>query len=254
MYTLVAAGLLAISPVAVQAEQVAESGLPEALHGEWTTAPEFCHASPPVAALWQVSEYGLINQEGAVGILKLTRISDHPATYDALVQISGGGAQSRAIMRLTTDPLRLAMDLADLEGQNELPSRLWRCAGPIPTPFLGEWARDRKDCGLAYASARLTPSGFTFPEMAERTLLVEPVGGKKREVLMEVTMSIAGSTFDERRVLRLSRDGKTLTLISLGQLERASADPDWKPDPNGRFRTLGDPEKVETWLRCPTAR
>ena len=157
-------------------------------------------------------------------------------------------------MRLTTDPRRLAMDLTDLEGENELPRRLWQCADPIPAPFLGEWAPDRKDCRLPYASAWVTPGGFVLPELAERTLLVEPVAGNRREILMEATMSIAGSTFDERRILRLSRDRKTLTVISLGQLERASGDPDWKPDPDARFRTVDDPENVDILVRCPHLR
>jgi len=247
-------GFLALSLAAAQAEHRREPGLPEAFRGEWTTAPELCHANPRASALWQISEYGMVTEEGGVDILSLTWVAESPLTYDALVEISGGGGQSRAIMRLTTDPRRLAMDLADLEGDNELPSRLWRCADPIPERFLGEWARDVKDCGLPYESAWVTPRGFIHPEIAERTLRVEPVAGSKREISMEATTSVADITFDERRVLRLSRDGRTLTVISLGQIERASADPDWKPDPFARFRTVGDPEDVEVLLRCPATR
>lgn len=195
----------------------------------------------------------MVTEEGGVKILSLTWVAETPVTYDALVEISGGGGQSRAIMRLTTDPRRLAMDLADLEGDNELPNRLWRCADPIPAAFLGEWAADEKDCGLPYASAWVTPRGFIHPEIAERALRVEPVAGTEREIVMDATMSISGSTFDERRVLRLSRDNKTLTVLSLGQIERASGDSDWKPDPYAAFRTSGNPENVEVLRRCPAA-
>ncbi|ASJ91955.1 hypothetical protein [Porphyrobacter sp. CACIAM 03H1] len=195
----------------------------------------------------------MVTEEGAAEILSLTWVAESPITYDALVEISGGGGRSRAIMRLTTDPRRLAMDLADLEGNNELPSRLWRCADPVPAAFVGEWAADAKDCGLPYASTWMTPRGFIHPEIAERTLLVEPVAGTEREIVMDATMSISGSTFDERRVLRLSRDNKTLTVLSLGQIERASGDSDWEPDPYAAFRTSGNPENVEVLRRCPAA-
>ncbi len=254
MYRLVLTAMLAaVGAGGLHAERPVALRLPEAFHGEWTTQPEACHADPSPFALWQVSGRGLITEEGGADILTLEQVADNPAAFDAVVDVSGGGGEWRAKIRLTIDQRRMAMDIEDLEGESALARRLWRCADPIPAQFVGEWATETKDCGVDYASFRVTPGGFVSPEVGERTLMVKPTGGNPDEVLMEASVSIADISFDEQRVLRLSPDGKQLTILSLGQIGRASADPDWQPNPYARFRPIDDPEQVETLLRCPSA-
>lgn len=229
----------------------AGKSLPPAFQGEWTTEPTLCHADMPAHARWTVLNQGMITEEAGADILRIVPVAGVDRAFDATLMLSGGGEVWRASARITLADNGMSMKIDDHGTESGLPSYLWRCADPVPAAFLGEWARDKAECGRAYASLRLTPRGFEMPEVGERTLSVSQSPGNPRELTMEASVFIAGISYDERRVLRLSRDGARMEMLSLGQIERASEDPDWKPNPYATFRQPGDPDRVETLHRCP---
>lgn len=245
------ASLFGLSSSICHAAPPPQLRLPETFHGEWTTKPELCHSKREDASIWQVSAGRLRTQEGGACILTLTMTEGDAKTYDAVVQLSGGGGQWQALIRLGVDPERRVMEIEDLEGENELPGRLWRCAPPIPGRFTGRWASTSEGCGFDYSLMRITPSGIVLPDAAARTLSVKYTRQKKNEIMMDTTVSVAGISYDERRVLRLTRKGKSMEVLSLGKIERASDDPEWRLDPNARFRSADEPEQIEVLLRCP---
>lgn len=246
--TLLATALCSTAVLATRPPVVT---LPAAFQGEWTTEPARCHADMPPYARWTVSEQGMITEEAGADILRVTPVGGSGSAVDAAMMLSGGGEEWPATARLTLGNDGMSLQIDDHGSDSGLPAFLWRCADPVPAAFLGEWARDRAECGKPYASIRLTRRGFEMPEVGEQTRSVSPAPGNPRELTMEAAVSIAGISYDERRVLRLSADGSRLDLVSLGQIERASEDPEWKPNPYATFRDPSDPERVETLLRCP---
>lgn len=241
----------ALCGTAVLATRPPVATLPSAFQGEWTTEPDQCHGDMPAYARWTVSDQAMIAEEAGADILRVTPVDGSASAVDAAMMLSGGGEEWPAKARLTLAENGMSMQIDDHGSDSGLPAYLWRCADPVPAAFLGEWARDKAECGRPYASTRLTARGFEMPEVGERTLSVSPAPGNPRELTMEAAVSIAGISYDERRMLRLSADGSRLELRSLGQIERASEDPEWKPNPHATFRDPSDPERVETLLRCP---
>lgn len=241
----------ALCGTAVLAARPPVATLPAGFHGEWTTEPDQCHADMPPYARWTVSDQGMITEEAGADILRIVPVVGVDGAVDATMMLSGGGEEWRTSARMTLGNDGMSLQIDDHGSDSGLPAYLWRCADPVPAAFLGEWAHDKAECGKPYASIRLTARGFEMPEVGEQTRSITHSPGNPRELTMDSAIFVAGTSYDERRVLRLSADGSRLELVSLGQIERASEDPEWKPNPYATFRDPSDPDRVDTLLRCP---
>lgn len=108
----------------------------------------------PPYARWTVSAQAIITEEASADVLHVDPIAGMEQAVDATMMLSGGGEEWRASARMTLADNGMSMQIDDRGSDSGLPAYLWRCAAPVPAAFLGEWARDRAECGKPYATFR----------------------------------------------------------------------------------------------------
>lgn len=229
--------------------------MPSHFWGHWATDSRLCHSPEAPGENWVIDAISMTTAEGGVEVNGVDPIWREAWSYRFEATMSGGGEQWQAELLATMSADDKVITIEDPSDRSGMPSTLYRCTDPVPEPFLGEWAaKPERECGRPYASILLTPGGFVMPEVEERIVSLQSKAENPREVMMEAEVSIAGTNYRERRVLRLGADMQTLDLVSLGQIETGSEDPDWTPDPDAHFRDVTSPKRVERLQRCPQDR
>ena len=242
---------MAIALLPPQASAAPRTSLPPAFEGSWASDYAQCHSLEWPGANWTIKGSSLWTFEGGADVTRAKPLDDTGRSFALDLTMSGGGEEWPARVEATIAGDGGFLTIEDLSGDSGLPGQLWRCADPVPDLFLGEWAANPAiDCGKPYASVRVTRGGFVMPEVGERIVMLETVPENPREATMEADVSIAGTSYRERRILRLSEDLQTLELVSLGQIETGSEDPDWRPDPSARFRDPSSPARIKLLSRC----